>query len=205
MTASPGADSTDLAQTGPFVDFYWLPVAAGTNSRVRLWSLALWEFADAAVHRRSRGALYHCGLKLRLARGATFTLELTPAFIGGDAPPAMTGPVGLPGADRFRLFRYQLRALETDTLPDEEWAVESPIRLTGDDRVARDLLTLAPSIPRHTWGLRVRGTKEMWTSNSAISWLLLRAGLDPTSIPLPTGGRAPGWAAGWQAAHRDGR
>jgi hypothetical protein len=36
----------------------------------------------------------------------------------------------------------------------------------------------------------------MWNSNSMISWLIARAGLDVGSIKPPTGGRAPGWNAG---------
>jgi hypothetical protein len=42
----------------------------------------------------------------------------------------------------------------------------------------------------------------MWNSNSTISWLLARAGLDVESIALPPGGRAPGWRAGIVVAQR---
>ena len=42
----------------------------------------------------------------------------------------------------------------------------------------------------------------MWNSNSVISWLPTGAGLDPDAIPLPPGGRAPGWDAGIAVAER---
>ena len=41
-----------------------------------------------------------------------------------------------------------------------------------------------------------RHTGDMWNSNSAISWLLAGAGIDPARISLPPRGRAPGWHAG---------
>jgi hypothetical protein len=40
----------------------------------------------------------------------------------------------------------------------------------------------------------------MWTSNSVISFLLARAGVDAVSIRPPQGGRAPGWEAGLRIA-----
>jgi len=177
------------------VDLYWLPVGAGT-SRFQQASLRLWEAVEAARSRRPRMRLLHSALKLGVGPGTVYTLELTPAFIGGAAPPLATGPVGLRGADRFRVFRYQLRCLPGEQLPDEEWAVQDPIRLTDDCAMARRVLELAPSVPKHVWGRRVAGTGEMWTSDSVISWLLARSGLDLSHIAPPAGGRAPGWYAG---------
>lgn len=185
---------------GCFVDLYWIPVAAGINSRLRTWSLACWEATSAALARRPRAALYHTALKLRPAGGETHTLELTPVFIGEPVPPLMTGPVGLPAAGRLRLFRYQLRCLQAEAFPDEEHAVASPIRLSTDSDAVQRVLALAAQIPPHTWGLRVRGTTEMWTSNSSISWLLVRAGLEVDALAPPVGGRAPGWKAGLELA-----
>ena len=51
-------------------------------------------------------------------------------------------------------------------------------------------------MPTPVWGRDELGAGEMWNSNSTISWLLARSGLDVESIPLPVGGRAPGWNAG---------
>jgi hypothetical protein len=42
----------------------------------------------------------------------------------------------------------------------------------------------------------------MWNSNSLNSWLLVSAGLDISQVPLPIGGRAPGWGAGVAVAAR---
>jgi hypothetical protein len=42
----------------------------------------------------------------------------------------------------------------------------------------------------------------MWNSNSLISWLITRTGLDVASVGLPHGGRAPGWHAGIVLAKR---
>jgi hypothetical protein len=42
----------------------------------------------------------------------------------------------------------------------------------------------------------------MWNSNSVISWLIARSGIDIESIRPPAGGRAPGWQAGLVVARR---
>ena len=42
----------------------------------------------------------------------------------------------------------------------------------------------------------------MWNSNSMISWLIARTGLDVDAITPPAGGRAPGWDAGVVVATR---
>lgn len=182
-----------------FADLYWMPVGAGT-SRFQQASLRLWESIEAVRARRDRQRLFHSALKLSLAEGGAFTLELTPAFLGGPLPPLATGPVGVRGADRFRLFRYQLRRVPGDTLPDEQWAFGEPLRLAEDCDAVSRILALAPSVPRSVWGRRVGGTSEMWTSDSVISWLLVRAGIDLAAVAIPPGGRAPGWAAGIEVA-----
>jgi hypothetical protein len=183
-----------------FVDLYWIPVAAGTLSRFRHWSLACWEASAAILARRPRAKLYHSALKIGLPSGDIYTLELTPVFAGETVPPLMTGPVGIRGADRIRIFRYQMRCHRSDRLPDEEWAVGAPVRLADDCATSERILRLAPTVPPYVWGLRAPRTKEMWTSDSAISWLLVRSGIDPDQVAMPPGGRAPGWFAGIQAA-----
>jgi hypothetical protein len=40
------------------------------------------------------------------------------------------------------------------------------------------------------------GAGEMWNSNSAISWLIARSGIDAGTVHPPAAGRAPGWNAG---------
>jgi hypothetical protein len=51
-------------------------------------------------------------------------------------------------------------------------------------------------VPTPVWGRDELQTGEMWSSNSLISWLITRSGLDVDSIHPPSGGRAPGWHAG---------
>ena len=58
------------------------------------------------------------------------------------------------------------------------------------------------------WGRDELNTGDMWNSNSVVSWLIARSGLARPAdgalagIQPPTGGRAPGWAAGVIAAAR---
>jgi hypothetical protein len=187
--------------TASFADLYWLPVGAGTKGPFQQWSLWLWEGIDAAVHRRPRAKLVHSALKLGLD-AERFVVELSPAFAGELKPPAMTGPVGFRGADRLRFFRYQLRCLHADQLPDEAWVVQPPSRVSEDREVVARLLALTAKVPAHTWGRRAPGTSQMWTSDSSISWLLEQAGLDVSRLGPPPGSRAPGWFAGIEAARR---
>jgi hypothetical protein len=42
----------------------------------------------------------------------------------------------------------------------------------------------------------------MWNSNSIVSWLVVKSGLDEESVRMPRGGRAPGWDAGVVVARR---
>jgi hypothetical protein len=59
-----------------------------------------------------------------------------------------------------------------------------------------------PEVPTPVWGRDELHTGEMWNSNSTISWLIARSGLDAESIALPRRGRAPGWDAGIVIARR---
>ena len=115
----------------------------------------------------------------------------------------VTGAVGSRIVGRFRLFNYELRCWRDGVIPDVREAVASPLRLSDDPATVRRLLELAPSVPPLVWGRDELETGEMWTSNSAISWLLVRSGLAAESVALPAGGRAPGWRAGSIAARRD--
>jgi hypothetical protein len=81
-------------------------------------------------------------------------------------------------------------------LPDVAEAVESPRPLSNDAEQGRRLLELVRQVPTPVWGRDELHTGEMWNSNSLISWLLTRSGLDVDSIHPPSGGRAPGWHAG---------
>jgi hypothetical protein len=85
-------------------------------------------------------------------------------------------------------------------IPDISEAVDSPRRLSSNLSDARRLLALMPDMPVLVWGRDELGAGEMWNSNSMISWLIARTGLDVDSIKPPAGGRAPGWNAGVVAA-----
>jgi hypothetical protein len=112
------------------------------------------------------------------------------------------GSVGARAAGRFRLFRYEVRRWRDGVIPDVAEAVESPRRLSDHLDRAQRLLELVPQVPPPVWGRDELGAGEMWNSNSTISWLLARSGLDVESIPLPVGGRAPGWRPGIVIARR---
>jgi hypothetical protein len=81
-------------------------------------------------------------------------------------------------------------------------AVDSPVHLSSNAADARRLLELVPDVPTLVWGRDELRAGEMWNSNSVVSWLLARGGLDTEMIRPPTGGRAPGWKAGLVAAKR---
>ena len=112
------------------------------------------------------------------------------------------GAVGTRWAKRFRIFRYELRRWRNGVIPDLAEAVESPQRLTDDPVLSRRLLDLVSVVPTPVWGRDELGAGEMWNSNSFVSWLIARSGLDAESIRFPQGGRAPGWHAGIVVAGR---
>jgi hypothetical protein len=111
--------------------------------------------------------------------------------------------VGSRWLGKFKLFRYELRFWRDGFIPDIDEAVESPQRLTGDPERASALLALAPQVPTPVWGRDELHAGEMWNSNSVISWLLERSGIETSEIALPTNGRAPGWDAGVVVAKRE--
>jgi hypothetical protein len=146
--------------------------------------------------------LYHSALKLGLDGVGVSTLELTPAFVASPVPALVAGPVGARAAGRFGLFRYELRLIPGEDLPDEGWAVGAPVRLSDERAAVERVIELAHMVPAYTWGRRVQGTAEMWTSDSVISWVLVKAGLDASAAGPPADGRAPGWDAGLAVARR---
>jgi hypothetical protein len=185
---------------GSTVDLYWLPLGAGGHS-VRL-NGRVYEAVVARLARRPACDLYHSALTVSVP-GGTFVVEQTPALPNGeDRGVVAEGAVGSRRAGRVRLFRYELRRWRDGVIPDLAEAVESPMRLSHDPARARLLLDLVPSVPTPVWGRDELGTGEMWNSNSVIAWLLARTGLAVESIRPPAGGRAPGWHAGLEVAHR---
>jgi hypothetical protein len=132
-----------------------------------------------------------------------FVIEQAPAWgESGERGVVAEGPVGTRAAGRFRLFRYEVRRWHEGAIPDLAEAVDSPQRLSDDPDRVRRLLELVPQAPTPVWGRDELRAGEMWNSNSTISWLIARSGLDVDSVQLPPGGRAPGWQAGIVIARR---
>ena len=182
------------------IDLYWLPLGAGGHS-VRLNGL-VFEAIAARLQHRGRVDLYHSALEVYVPEGR-FVIEQAPAWgTSGERGVVAEGPVGTRAAGRFRLFRYEVRRWRDGVIPDAAEAVASPQHLSDDTDLARRLLELVPEMPTPVWGRDELRTGEMWNSNSFISWLLVRSGLDTSAIQLPAGGRAPGWQAGIMVARR---
>ena len=183
-----------------------MPLGAGGHS-VRL-NGRVYEAIAARLARRPARALYHSALIVQVPEGR-FVIEQGPVLdpkvpdaTGTERGVLAEGPVGARWAGRFRVFRYEVRCWRDGVIPDVAEAVQSPQLLSDDLRQAQRLLDLVPSVPTPVWGRDEYGAGEMWNSNSTISWLIVRSGLAVESIPLPTGGRAPGWDAGISVARR---
>jgi hypothetical protein len=183
------------------VSLFWLPLGAGGHC-VR-FNGRLYEAAAAMLGRRSACALYHSALEVRVPEGR-FVVEQTPVpgDDGTDRGVVAGGAVGSRWAGHLRIFRYELHRWRDGVIDDIAEAVESPRLLTTDPVCAQRVLDLAPSVPALVWGRDELGTGEMWNSNSLISWLLERSGIETESIHPPAGGRAPGWGAGVVVARR---
>jgi hypothetical protein len=177
------------------VDLYWIPLGAGQHV-VRL-SGRLFEAVMARVQRRPALDLYHSALTVNVPEGR-FVVEQTPVIdVHGERRGVVVeGPVGTRLIRRFRAFRYEIRRWREGVIPDIAEAVCSPIRVADDLDRARLILELVPSAPPLVWGRDERHAGDMWNSNSVISWLLTRSGIDAGKIQPPPGGRAPGWCGG---------
>jgi hypothetical protein len=182
------------------IDLYWLPLGAGGHS-VRL-NGKVFEAVTAWLGSRDRCDLYHSALQVYVPE-ARFVIEQAPVWREDEERGAVAeGSVGARALGRLPLFRYEVRRWREGLIPDIDEAVESPQRLSDDPDCARRVLELVPEVPTPVWGRDDLRAGEMWNSNSTISWLIARSGLDVESIPLPRGGRAPGWRAGIVIARR---
>jgi hypothetical protein len=178
------------------VDLYWLPLGAGGNF-VRFNGRV---YEAIAAHREHREPLdlYHTALIVTVLEGR-FVIENAwpiPDAKGATRGVAVEGPVGSHHLDRFRVFRYEIRCWRDGVISDVAEAVASPQRITDDETLTRRILELVTSVPPLVWGRRPVDAAEMWNSNSVISWLLARSGVDVEGLDPPAGGRAPGWSTG---------
>jgi hypothetical protein len=182
------------------IDLYWLPLGAGGHS-VRV-NGRIFEAVAARLEGRDRCDLYHSALEVEVSDGR-YVIEQAPAGRNGaERGVVAEGVVGVRAAGRFRLFRYEIRRWRGGLIPDVDEAVESPRRLSDDPDCARRLLALVPRAPTLVWGRDELRAGGMWNSNSLISWLIVRSGLDVDAIRPPGDGRAPGWKAGILIARR---
>ena len=180
-----------------------MPLGAGGHF-VRL-NGRLYEALAARLQRRPARHLYHSALQVEVPE-ARFVIEQAPVHDWSDDERGVVaeGAVGSRWAGRFRIFRYEIRLWRDGHIPDVAEAVESPRRLAADERHARRVLDQISRIPTPVWGRDELGTGEMWNSNSVISWVLARSGIDADAVHPPAGGRAPGWRAGLVVARRTG-
>jgi hypothetical protein len=201
LSHPPVTTKAATAQASARVDLLWIPLGAGGHF-VRLNGHAC-EALAAWRERRPRRDLYHSALEVAVPEGR-FVIEQAPIpnHRGHERGVVGEGPVGTRWAGRFRIFRYEIRRWQGGVIPDAGEAVASPVRITDDLGCAQRILDLVPSVPTPVWGRDELAAGEMWNSNSVISWLLDRAGVDTDQIQPPPNGRAPGWSAGLVVARR---
>lgn len=182
------------------VDLYWIPLGAGAGGALVRWSGRTYEATAAARARRVRRPLFHSALLLTVD-GAPVAVEMAPVWTKrGDRGVVTEGPVGARLLGRSRLFRYEVRCWAGGSIPDAAHAVGGAHRIADGTDVARRMTESIVAFPTWVWGRDELGTGDMWNSNSLVSWLLVRAGVDVDGLGPPADGRAPGWRAGIAAA-----
>lgn len=179
------------------IDLYWIPLGAGGSGFVRL-NGRIYEAIKSRLEGREPSALYHTALQVHVPEGrfVVETMWPSPDLDTAARGVAVEGPVGGRPFARYRTFRYEVRCWRDGVLPDENYAVGGPQRVSDDVEQAQRLLEMVGSVPALTWGRDQLRTGEMWNSNAVISWLLAKSGLPIPEIRPPAGGRAPGWGAG---------
>jgi hypothetical protein len=193
-----------LSEHAPGVDLYWIPLGAGGAAVVRV-NGRIYESVKARAEHRKPLDLYHTALEIRVPEGR-YTVENgwpSPDSDIASRGVVVEGPVWSRRLYRFRIFRYEVRCWKDGTIPDASEAVASPQLLSHHPELARRLLDLVPTVPSLVWGRDEADSGEMWNSNSVVSWLLSRAGVDVDGAEPPEGGRAPGWGAGIAVARGD--
>mgnify|MGYP001826553672 CR=1 FL=1 len=185
------------------IDLLWIPLGAGGwfvqfNGRV-------WETIQARKEHRQPSNLFHTALIVHAPEGL-FTIENAwpiPDSSGDSRGVVVDGPVFSRWLGILRVFQYEVRCWHVGIISDANWAVGGPRRITDRLIDAQRVLEYLPTIQSYIWGRRIPGTEDMWNSNSTISWVLTRSGIDLTNIEPPAAGRAPGWRAGISIARRE--
>ena len=177
---------------------WWLPIGAGAPSRVSRVTSQWWEQIIAKREHRAPKRLVHAALEVHI-ENERFLIEMAPewsTYHGSHRGVVKSGPVGNRFLGRSKLFRYEIRCWIDGDLPDRQYAIGGPVAVSQDESAAHNLLESIADVPNLTWGLKPPGTGDMWNSNSLVSWLLTKAGIDAVNLSPPPGTRAPGWAAG---------
>jgi hypothetical protein len=199
MTARP---SQSQRASEASVELYWLPLGAGGHF-VRM-NGRIYETLAAWRNKRARYDLYHSAMVVSLPIGK-FVIEQAWPIPRGDRNQRGVVSEGLVGTRlaRFaRFLRYEIRRWPDGVISDIDEAIGSPVCLSRDVVVAARILELISEVPTPVWGRDELRAGEMWNSNSLISWLIARSGLDVDAVQPPLGGRAPGWHAGIVVARR---
>ena len=180
------------------VRLWWLPVGAGGH--VVIHTSRWWELRQARREHRPPQPLFHAALEVDAGTG-TWVIEMAPAWGRHRSPRGVvaTGPVGHRILAVSPLFRYEVRCWPGGVIDDLAYAAGGPVVFPLSPADAAALLRRTVQVPLHVWGTRMPGG-DMWNSNSLASWLLEGSGIDAAELRPPEGGRAPGWAAGVQAA-----
>lgn len=181
------------------VNLYWLPLGAGGHC-VRV-NGRIFEAVSARAQHRRPCDLYHSALEVQVGP-ARHVIEMAPVWNerAKERGVVAEGSVGMQGAGRLRLFRYEVRCWRDGRIPDIGEAVDGPQCLSTSPECAARVLELVRQVPTAVWGRDELRTGDMWNSNSLTSWLIVRSGIATEHIQPPSGGRAPGWRAGLVAA-----
>jgi hypothetical protein len=174
---------------------WWLPVGAG--GRVVVHTSRWWEAVQARREHRAARPLFHAALEVSVAQ-ERWVIEMAPAWGQRAVSRGVVaqGPVGFELLGRLRLFRYEVRCWAGGDIPDRDFAPVPPTLIPLSPGAARSMLRQVGEVPRYTWGRDVMGVGDMWNSNSLVSWLLVNARIDASTLAPPLDGAAPGWAAG---------
>lgn len=180
------------------VRLWWLPVGAGGH--VVIHTSRWWERWRAWREHRAPQPLFHAALEVDTGT-VRWVVEMAPAWGRHPVPRGVVavGPVGSRVLAASSLFRYEVRCWPDGIIDDLAYAAEPPVVFALSAAHAEALLRRTAQVPRLVWGARTPGG-DMWNSNSLVAWLLQTAGIDAARLQPPGGGRAPGWAAGVEAA-----
>ena len=184
VISSARKGSRDMSADRTAIDLYWLPLGAGGRS-VRLNGRFFEAVAAVLGHRR---ACASTDSALLVRAGGGFVIELAP-FPATTPLDAVWWPL-VRSAQWSRVapgFPLRGSLLAGRDHPRRRRGRRGPRRLSDDPERAT-APRLVPHVPTPVWGRDELRTGEMWNSNSLISWLLTRCGLDIEPINPLTGG-----------------